>query len=265
MKIGFIGCGNMANAIIKSVSESSKINCKDIFVFDINLQNAEKFANNYTVNICKTTEELINCSNIVVLAVKPNIIAAVLSENSDYFEKNNNLIISIAAGKTIEYINSNLKQGNKIVRVMPNINAKVGGAMCAYCHNEYVNDNDKKNVEEIFSPIGKIIKLDESYFSLFGVIAGCSPAFVYMFINAMAETAVKNGMNKKDALQISAQTVLGSAKMILESEEHPWALVDQVCSPAGTTIEGVLSLQKDGFETAIHNAINKAIEKDSKI
>ena len=99
----------------------------------------------------------------------------------------------------------------------------------------------------------------------FGVIGGCGPAFAYMFIDAMARAGVKNGMKKSDALKISAQTVLGSAKMILESDEHPWQLIDNVCSPGGTTIEGVTSLQADGFEAAVHNAVDKALDKDKKL
>ena len=106
---------------------------------------------------------------------------------------------------------------------------------------------------------------EESYFPLFGVIGGCGPAFAYMFIDAMARAGVQNGMKKDVALSVAAQTVLGSAKMILESTESPWDLTDKVCSPGGTTIDGVMSLQADGFESAVHNAINKAVEKDSKL
>ena len=107
--------------------------------------------------------------------------------------------------------------------------------------------------------------LFRSSFSLFGVLAGCSPAFVYMFIDALARAGVKNGMKKDVALKIAAQSVLGSAKLISESDTHPFDLIDQVCSPGGTTIEGVTSLQADGFEAAIHNAVDKAIDKDSKL
>ena len=103
------------------------------------------------------------------------------------------------------------------------------------------------------------------HFSVFGAIAGCAPAFSYMYIDSLARAAVKNGMDKKTALTVAAQTVLGSAEMILESDAHPWELVDRVCSPGGTTIEGVTSLQKDGFESAVQNAVDRAIEKDSKL
>ena len=105
-------------------------------------------------------------------------------------------------------------------------------------------------------------ELPESSFPLFGVIAGCVPAFAYMFIDAIARAGVENGMSKSDALKFSAQAVLGSAKMVLESDAHPYELIDRVCSPGGTTIEGVISLQADGFESAVHNAVNKAVEKD---
>lgn len=107
--------------------------------------------------------------------------------------------------------------------------------------------------------------LSESYFPLFCSIAGCAPAYAYMFIDSLARSAVKNGMNKSVALEIAAQTVLGSAKKILESDEHPWELIDKVCSPGGTTIEGIVSLQKDGFESAVCNAVDAALQKDKKV
>jgi pyrroline-5-carboxylate reductase len=175
------------------------------------------------------------------------------------------LLISIAAGKTTEFIRKSLTHDNRIIRVMPNINAKVGEAMSAYTANEQATVDDKLLCEKIFGGVGQVINLEETYFPLFGVIAGCAPAFGYMFIDALARAGVKNGMKKDTALMIAAQTILGSAKMILESNEHPWELIDQVCSPGGTTIEAVTSLQSDGFESAVHNAVDKAIQKDSKL
>ena len=175
------------------------------------------------------------------------------------------MIISIAAGKSTEFIASELTHDNRIIRVMPNINAKVSEAICAYTANAKATDDDKKLTEKIFSAVGKIIYLEENYFPLFGVLGGCTPALAYMFIDELARAGVKNGMKKDVALKISAQAVLGSAKMILESDEHPYELIDKVCSPGGTTIEAVTSLQESGFNSAIHKAVDKAVEKDSKL
>lgn len=263
MKVGFIGCGNMATAIINGITANNVVNENDINAYDIFDGATGKLKENININICQSEKDVVKSSDIIFLAVKPNVQASVLNKIDG--EIKDKLIISIAAGKTIEFIESNLKCKAKIVRVMPNINAKVGEAISAYCFNDLVNDEDKKNVEKLLNGIGKVLCLDESYFPLFGVLGGCGPAFAYMFIDAMARAGVKNGMKKSDALKISAQTVLGSAKMILESDEHPWQLIDNVCSPGGTTIEGVTSLQSDGFEAAVYNAVDKALDKDKKL
>lgn len=263
MKIGFIGCGNMASAIINGIIDNKAVNSSDVYAYDIYEPAVNKAVESKQINACKSEIEVVKSSDIILLAVKPNVQASVL--NTIDGEVGDKLLISIAAGKTIEFIESNLKCKAKIVRVMPNINAKVGEAISAYCYNELVNDDDKANVELLLNAIGKVLCLDESFFPLFGVIGGCGPAFAYMFIDAMARAGVKNGMKKSDALMISAQTVLGSAKMILESGEHPWQLIDNVCSPGGTTIEGVTSLQADSFEAAVHNAVDKALDKDKKL
>ena len=246
MKIGFIGCGNMATAIINGITNNNVVSEKDINAYDIFDGATKKLKENKDINICENEKDVVKSSDIIFLAVKPNVQASVLKAIDG--EIKDKLIISIAAGKTIEFIESNLKCKAKIVRVMPNINAKVGEAISAYCFNDSVTGEDKTNVESLLNGIGQVLCLDESYFPLFGVIGGCGPAFAYMFIDAMARAGVKNGMKKSDALKISAQTVLGSAKMILESDEHPWQLIDNVCSPGGTTIEGVTSLQQTALK-----------------
>lgn len=262
MRIGFIGCGNMATAIIKGIINNSDINCSDILIFDTYKPAMDKLENKYGVSPCGTIEMLVCNSDVVFLAVKPNVIADVLNQ----VVAADTLIISIAAGKTLEFLGNNIKSdAARIVRVMPNINATVGEAICAYCCNEFVTDNDIKTVEMLLSCFGKCLPINEELFSIYSAIGGCAPAFAYMFIDNLARAGVKNGMKKDEALKIAAQTVYGSAKMILENDEHPWKLVDNVCSPGGTTIEGVTSLQADGFEAAVQNAVQKAFEKDKQL
>ena len=265
MKIGFIGCGNMATAIIDGVIKSGCIDCGDIYIYDINKDTVNSRIEKYKVNACKNEAEAVKICDAVVLAVKPNVLTSVLEKINIALTESDTLIISIAAGKTIEFIRNTLSHGNRIIRVMPNINATVGASMTAYTANSNATDDDKALCEKIFGSVGEIIELDEKQFPVFGVIGGCAPAFAYMFIDSLARAAVKNGMSKDTALKTAAQTVLGSAEMILKSKNHPWELVDKVCSPGGTTIEGVTSLQNDGFETAIHNAVDRAIAKDSKL
>ena len=267
MSIGFIGCGNMARAIIDGIVSYSVVNSHEIYVYDVYKPALEAVTKKHRVKSCESERDVVLKSDVVVLAVKPNVLGDVLDKINTALEESDTLIISIAAGKTIAFMRNALSHDNRIIRVMPNINAKVGEAISAYTANNCATEEDKTLCESIFSAVGEIMYLEESYFPLFGVIGGCGPAFAYMFIDSLARAGVKNGMKKDTALMVAAQTVLGSAKMILESapDEHPWELIDKVCSPGGTTIEGVMSLQKDGFEKAIYNAVNKAVEKDSKL
>lgn len=263
--LGFIGTGNMASAIIKAIVASGFLPGREIGVFDVVREKAQDLSAKYAVRVFESANELCQSCDKVVLSVKPNVFASLLTEISETVQEKSPLIISIAAGKTLGFIGSFLDEKTRIVRVMPNINAVVAEAVCGYCGNEKAQKDDLEYVHQLCSCIGKAIELSEDQFPIFGVIGGCSPAYAYLFIDAMARAAVKNGLPKNQALAISAQAVLGSAKMILESGEHPWALIDKVCSPGGTTIEGVLALQKDGFEAAVADAVESAFEKDKKL
>ncbi len=263
--LGFIGTGNMATAIIKGVLKSGMLKGEDIAVYDIAAEKSQVLADEYGLNIFESENEIASKCDKIVLSVKPNVFPSLLEKIDADLKENNPLVISIAAGKTTEFIRSCLSYDANIVRVMPNINAKVGGAVSAYCGNGNASESDLAFVKELCESCGIAVNISESLFSTYSAIGGCSPAFVYMFIDSLARAAVKNGMPKATALEVAAGAVLGSAKMILESEEHPWQLVDQVCSPGGTTIEGVASLQKDGFEAAVINAVQAAVDKDKKL
>lgn len=261
---GFIGAGNMASAIIKGMV-SNGFDSKCIYVYDIKTEMSQELNKLCGINVCNNIKDLILNSETIILAVKPNILQNVLSEISSIVDKNKHVVISIAAGKTLDYISDFFEDGMPIIRVMPNINAKVLEASSGFCKNKFVNQNHVDIVKKLFSTVGTITEIDEQYFSIFGVVAGSSPAFAYLFIDSLARAGVKAGLNKKTALKIAAQTVMGSAKMILESDEHPWELIDQVCSPGGTTIEGIASLQNNGFESAVIKACDASLEKDFKM
>jgi pyrroline-5-carboxylate reductase len=263
--LGFIGTGNMATAIIKGVVASGMLKGEDIAVYDIAQDKAKALAEEYSLSVFESENEIAGKCDKVILSVKPQVFPSLLKKIDGELKENNPLIISIAAGKTIEFISSALSYNAKIVRVMPNINAKVGGAVSAYCGKDNVSEDELEFVRNLCESFGIAVNIGENLFSVYSAIGGCSPAFAYMFIDALARAAVKNGMPKTTALEVAAGAVLGSAKMILESEEHPWQLVDQVCSPGGTTIEGVTSLQNDSFEAAVMNAVQAAIDKDKKL
>lgn len=265
MTIGFIGGGNMAGAIIKGLLATSLYRPEEVFVTDITPERTKDCAKRLGVAVADTAEALIEHADTVVLAVKPGVFPSLLPSIAPCLQEKNPLVISIAAGKTLGFIEEALGFSPALVRVMPNINAKVGAAMSAFCANQQVTQEQKKLVARLFCAIGQVKELDEAFFPLFGVIAGSAPAFAYLFIDSLARAAVKNGMQKQVALEIAAQTVLGSAKLILEGGEHPWALIDQVCSPGGTTIEGIAALQDAGFEAGVRKSVDAALEKDRKL
>lgn len=259
---GFIGTGNMALAMIGGLVSSNTIKGEDIAVFDIDESKANALAEKFGLKVFSCAADVAkNCSEIV-LSVKPNVLPSVLSQLKSVIRESEPLVISIAAGKSLSFLEDRLFESVRLVRVMPNINATVGEAVSAYCGNENAKESDLSFVKKMCESFGTAVALSESMFPLFGVIGGSSPAFAYMFIDAMARAAVKNGMPKAQATEICAQAVLGSAKMILETKEHPMELTDRVCSPGGTTIEGVLALQKNGFEASVAAAVNASIEKD---
>ncbi len=263
--LGFIGTGNMATAIIKGIISSGMLQGENIAVFDIDEEKIKALAALYGVKAMKSEKEIAAECDKVVLSVKPNIFPSLLKEIGSVLKETNPLIISIAAGKTLEFIGSCLDYEARIARVMPNINAKVGAAVSAYCGNENASAEDLAFTKEFCESFGIAVNIEEKLFSIYSAIGGCSPAFAYMFIDSLARAAVKNGMPKAQALETAAGAVLGSAKMILESDEHPWQLVDQVCSPGGTTIEGVAALQKGKFEALVGEAVEAAYLKDKKL
>lgn len=263
--LGFIGTGNMASAIIKGVVSSGMLKGEEIGVFDLQTQKAQELSSLYGVKVLSSAKEVAEVCSKIVLSVKPNVISSVLKEVDGVAKYKNPLFISIAAGKSLDYLASCLSYEGRFIRVMPNINAGVLAAVSAYCGSETATEYDKEFTKKLCECFGTATEIEEKLFSVFSAIAGCSPAFSYMYIDSLARAAVKNGMPKQQALKVAAQAVLGSAKMILESDEHPWNLVDRVCSPGGTTIEGVCALQESGFEAAVEKAVQASFEKDKRI
>lgn len=265
MNFGFIGAGNMVSAIVKGMTVGTKSyegNC--IYITSKSGITAKELAKTCSAHFCETAEEVVSYSNVVVLGKATHFSRSFTQYQASHSEKNP-LIISIAAGKTLEYLASFLAEKTPIVRVMPNINGKIGASTTGICKNDFVTKEQFQIAKEMFATIGSVAEIPEEQFSIFSVIGGASVAFAYLYIDALARAGLKAGMSKKQALEITAQTVLGSAKMVLESGEHPYALIDQVCSPGGTTIEGICALQQNGFENTLVKAFDAVLEKDKKI
>ena len=261
MNFGFIGAGNMAGAIVKGMTaKPGKHN--DIYVTSNTKVSAKQLSLECNCNFSETAREVVEQSDVCVLGVKPYVLGELLPGLAESFEKKKPLVVSVAAGKTLSFLENLLPKGMAVVRVMPNINAKIGASTSGMCANAAVSQEQKAIVREMFETIGTVTEIPEQHFGIFSVIGGASVAFAYLYMDALAHAALKAGMPKKQALQITAETVLGSAKMILEGGEAPWPLIDQVCSPGGTTIEGVLALQKGGFESTLASAFLAVLEKD---
>ncbi len=261
MKIGFIGAGNMAGAIVRGMAAGG-VPGEDILVFDIDAQKLAALTAECGAQPCESAEALVRAADAVVLAVKPQVFPSLLPSLKTMMNERRPLVISIAAGKTIASIEEVLGSDLPVVRVMPNINACVGASMSAFCGNAHVTDEHRAVVRRIFDSVGESMELAEHLFSAYSALASCSPAYTLLYIDALAEAGVRYGIPKAQSLKIASQAVLGTARLLQERGEHPRALADQVCSPAGTTIEGVIALQENGFEAAVLAAARASMERD---
>lgn len=257
-KIGFIGAGNMGGAIVTGMIIRGGVNAADVYVTEPRVTDEIK---SLGVNVCEL-EETVKNSDYIVLAVKPNVMADVLEKISKISQTDDKVFITIAAGVDISYMKAGLGKKKKIVRVMPNLPMSVGEGMSVICGSDEVSENELAAAVKIFSCVGKTaVSSKEDMIDKCIAVNGSAPAYVFMFIEALADGAVKNGVPRKDAYEIAAQTVLGAAKLVLDTGKHPAVLKDMVCSPAGTTIDAVCSLEADGFRNAVLNAVRVCTDK----
>ena len=242
-RIGFIGCGNMGRAMVGGLINSGFSNPSNIIISTRTEESAKLIQEKYNVNVTTNNEDVVKNSDVIFLAVKPNMYAKVIGElrKESLQEK---LIITIAAGITISDMEGLISDKARIVRTMPNTPALVGEGMSAICPNNNVLDEELKLVVDMYNSFGECVELEEKDFHGFIALCGSSPAYVFMFIEAMADAAVKLGIPRKKAYKMAAKSVLGSAKMVLDTEQHPGELKDMVCSPSGTTIDAVVELEK---------------------
>lgn len=262
--IGFIGCGNMGSAMVGGLIKSGFTSPNNIIVSTRTEESAKRLKDKYKVNVTTNNEEVVKNSDIVFLAVKPNMYAKVISELKTELLKEK-LIITIAAGITLENMEKMVGDKARIVRTMPNTPALVGEGMSAVCPNKNVSNEELELVMDMYNSFGDCVEIEEKDFHGFIALCGSSPAYVFVFIEAMADAAVKVGIPRKKAYKMAAQSVLGSAKMVLETGNHPGELKDMVCSPAGTTIDAVLELEKQGFRNSVIEAMIKCADKSKSM
>lgn len=263
-KVGFIGCGNMGKAMLSGIIDSKKINIEDILVSTKSNTSKENIENEFKINVTLNNEEVVRFSDILILAIKPNMFEEVIKDIKDKIKKET-IIVSIAAGISIDNLENLIGEDYKIVRTMPNTPALVREAISAICYNNNIKDEDLDEVIKIFNMFGKCEVLEEKYFHGFIALCGSSPAYVFMFIEAMADAAVKLGIPRNKAYKMAEQAILGSAKLALETGKHPGELKDMVCSPGGTTIEAVAELENGNFRSTIIKALEKCAEKSKNM
>ena len=263
MKLGFVGCGNMATAIIKGIIDKRIVEASDVIVSDASSKALEK-ASSMAVTTTVVNQQVVKEANVVVLAVKPQYIEAVINEIKDSVTSET-LFISIVAGKTIAWFEEKFGKSIKLVRTMPNTPALVGEGMTGACPNQNVTTEDMEVALKILNGFGLVEVVPEHLIDVVVSVSGSSPAYVFMFIEAMADGAVADGMPREQAYRFAAQAVLGSAKLMLETGMHPGQLKDMVCSPGGTTIEAVRVLEDKGMRSAVIEAMKACVKKAKEL
>lgn len=264
MKLGIIGFGNMAEAILGGVLANGFVVKEDVTASGKDEAMLTKASEKYGIGVETDNKKVVEMSDVILLSVKPQIMADVIAEIKDVCTTDK-LVISIAAGKTKQWIETAFCGSRKIVRCMPNTPALVGEGCTGICFSDSVTEEEKTLAIKMFSCIGKAQEVPEKLMDVVVGVSGSAPAYVFMFIEAMADAAVEEGMPRKQAYEFAAQAVLGSAKLLLETGKHPGELKDMVCSPGGTTIAAVHVLEEKGMRAAVMDAVVKCIERSREL
>lgn len=262
MKIGFIGTGNMASAIMGGIIRKEILPAEEIIGADLSEEGRERVKAEYGIHVTADNLEVVRKAEVIFLSVKPQFYEAVIREIRDEVREEQ-IVITIAPGKTLDWLKETFKKEVKLVRTMPNTPALVGAGVTAACPSEAVTEAETDYVCELLGSFGEVEIIPERLMDAVVSVSGSSPAYVFMLIEAMADAAVSGGMSRPQAYRFAAQAVMGSAKMVLDTGKHPGELKDMVCSPAGTTIEAVRVLEERGFRSAVFEAM-KVCEEKSK-
>ncbi len=263
-KFGFIGGGKMGEALCKGIINAGLSKAENIMVSDVVAERCRLLNKEVGVKTTQNNNDVASFADVIILAVKPQLMGEVLDQLKN--DVNNRcLVVSIAAGIPILFIESRLQAGARIIRVMPNTPCLVGVSATAFAQGKCAADADGQLVHTVFGAVGKVFRLEEKYLDAVTGLSGSGPAYVYMFIEALSDGGVKMGLPRDVATALAAQTVMGAAKMVLETGQHPAQLKDAVTSPGGTTIEGLSKLEDYGFKSAVINAVEAATLKSKKL
>jgi pyrroline-5-carboxylate reductase len=264
LTIGFLGAGKMATALARGFIRAKIVFPKEIIASDLSEAARAAFTKETGAKTTASNSDVLKFANVLVLAVKPGQVAGVLAEQRGNFT-DEHLLISIAAGVTLAKMEAALPAGARVIRVMPNTPALVGEAAAAFALGKSAADVDGELAKKLLSAVGIAFQVKEPLLDAVTGLSGSGPAYVYQFIEALSDGGVAAGLPRDIATKLAAQTVLGAAKMVLETGQHPGALKDQVTSPGGTTIEGLHELEKGKLRGVVMSAVRAATEKSKKL
>jgi pyrroline-5-carboxylate reductase len=262
--IGFVGAGNMAGALIKGLLHSGTVTATQIQASDVRDERLAELAKEHGISTTKDNAKLAAWADVVVLAVKPQVIDKVLA-SIDRSLRSRAVVISIAAGVPIESLEARLPAGTRVIRTMPNTAAIALAGATAIAPGTHASDDDLSVARRLFEATGRVVVLDESLLDAVTGLSGSGPAYVMLIIEALADGGVKVGLHRETALLLAAQTVYGSAKLLLETGEHPGRIKDMVTSPGGTAIAGLHTLEAGGLRTTLINAVESATRRSVEL
>jgi len=263
-ELGLIGVGNMGTALLKGVLSSNTIEKEKTVIYDVREEVIKNRIQEFNVKAVGSNTELVQQVKFIIIAVKPQNIDSVLEEIGPKLSEDQ-ILISIAAGVTLDYIKKFIGKNIGLVRVMPNTPALVGEGASAIAHNKNVTENDLKYVKKVLNSVGKVVELEEKHIDAVTGLSGSGPAYVFVMIEALADGGVKMGLPRNIALKLAAQTVLGSAKMVIETGMHPGELKDMVASPGGTTITALHEIEKGKLRATLISAVEAATLKSKSL
>lgn len=263
-KVAIIGAGKMGEGIIAGLLKSGVYSPQDIKAYEILENRCKYITQTYKVECPDDVKKAVAFADINLIAVKPSEVAKVLEQIGPAM-KPGKLLVSIAAGVPIDFYRKHLPKHVPIVRVMPNIAVRVREAMITLSPSENVTKEQLKTATDMLGLLGQVMKLDEKYLNLATGLVGSGPAYIYLIIDALADAGVRQGLPKDVSIYLAAQTIMGAAKMVIETGEHPVKLKDMVTTPAGTTIEGLMELERLGLRAAIISAVTKAAERAKEL
>jgi len=256
-KLGILGTGNMGSALIRGICSKHLIAPENVFIFDVDEGKTVPLQNQYGIQLAKDESDLISKVDICIIALKPQVIPDVLAKITSII-RSNQTIISIAAGITISVLKKLIGKGGPIIRVMPNTPGMIGAGISAFCSEAPLSQEIKKSTELILGALGETVEVNEKLMDVITGLSGSGPAYMFLIIDALADGGVKMGLPKPLALKLATQTMLGSAKMVIELNKHPAELKDMVTSPGGTTIAGLHALELGKVRASLMNAVEAA-------